>query len=332
MESIALLRDWTGNINTISNGYKKSQILFTALNAGLFDMLETCKSASDIAHTLNWSERGIAMLLDGLVALELIEKSEGHYKNTPMASACLVTGGIAYQGDILHHNANSWNSWEALPERVRTGTGEPQGENRTGKALRSFILGMNNIAKLSASELMEVADLSRYGSVLDLAGGPATYSIAFLQKYPALKATLFDKPEVIEIAREQVLQAGLDNRFSFLPGDCLTDDLGNGYDLIFMSNIIHSFSNEDNQRLVRRAFEALMPGGTLIIKDFILENDRSGPAFSLIFALHMLVHTPAGNTYTFEEVQSWTDAAGFNPGRALPMTPQTRLWLTDKPA
>jgi SAM-dependent methyltransferase len=92
--------------------------------------------------------------------------------------------------------------------------------------------------------------------------------------------------------------------------------LETGYDLVFMSNIIHSFSAEENAALVKRVYDALIPGGVILIKDFIMENDRSGPAFGLIFALHMLVHTPAGGTYTYDEIKGWTDAAGFLPGNS----------------
>lgn len=330
MRDLNQLREWTGFVNTIANGYKKSQILYTALKAGVFDLLEAERQATWVAASLGWSERGTALLLNGLVAMDLVEKRGDVYRNTPMASATLTKGGDAYQGDILLHNLGSWDDWAALEERVRTGTGAPSGERRTGQALRNFILGMSNIARLSAQEVLQAVDLSGCRKMLDLAGGPATYPIAFMEAHPALRATLFDRPEVVEIAKEQVAAAGFEDRFNFIAGDCLADDIGNGYDLVFISNLIHSFSDEENAGLVKKAYEALEPGGLVIIKDFIVENDRSGPAFSLIFALHMLVHTRGGNTYSYEEVRRWTDSAGFNPGEVVSLTPQTRLWIARK--
>ena len=184
---------------------------------------------------------------------------------------------------------------------------------------------------MSAQEVLQTLDLGTYTHILDLACGPATYAITFLQAHPQMKATLFDKPEVIEIAREQVANAGLSERVDTIAGDCITDTLGSGYDLVFMSNIIHSFSAEENASLVKRAYDALLPGGAILIKDFIMKNDRSGPAFGLIFALHMLVHTPGGDTYTHEEIKGWTDKAGFLEGKIVSLTPQTRLWLAQKP-
>ncbi len=331
MENLQQLREWTGKISTIASGYKMSQILYTAFNAGVFDLLTTAKTAQDVAKALDWSERGTGMLLDGLVALDLAIKSDNTYKNTEATSTCLAKSGEAYQGHILRHNHNSWNDWMLLEDRVRTGTCEAKGENRSGEPLRDFILGMHDIATISAREVLETLDLSGYTHMLDLAGGPASYSIAFLQENPDMRATLLDKPPVIEIAKDQIHAAGLDDRFDYIAGDCMKDNLGEGYDLVFMSNIIHSFSAEENAALVKRVYDALASGGVLLIKDFIMENDRSGPAFGLIFALHMLVHTPAGGTYTYDEIKDWTDTAGFLPGTATSLTPQTRLWMARKP-
>lgn len=331
MESLEQLREWTGRVSNIANGYKMAQILYTALNAELFELLESPKSAAEVADARDWSERGTAMLLGGLLALELVTLEDNRYKNTALASACLVKGGCAYQGHILRHSQNSFADWTKLPERVRTGACGESSEDWSGESLRNFILGMRDIATLSAREVLDMVDMSVYRNMLDLAGGPATYSIAFLEANPAMRATLFDRPDVIDIARNEVEAAGLGERFDYLAGDCMADPLGAGYDLVFMSNIIHSFSMDENAALVKRVYDAVAPGGAILIKDFIMEDDRSGPAFGLIFALHMLVHTPAGGTYTFAEIKEWTDAAGFGNGRAMSLTPQTRLWIAEKP-
>lgn len=320
-----------GQVNTIANAYKRSQILFTALDGNVFTLLDQPATAAFVAEKTGWSLRGTAMLLDGLVAINLVTKKDGAYRNGEAASACLVPGAPAWQGDILRHTQASWPAWAELPKCVATGDCSDVREHElSGVALRNFILGMDNVASFSAPEVLRAVDLSRYTSMLDLAGGPATYSAVFLKAHAQLRATLFDRAAVIALAREKVVAAGLQDRFSYITGDCLSDDYGGPYDLIFLSNIVHSFSPEQNAAVVRRAYDALAPGGSIIIKDFIVDNDRSGPAWSLIFSLHMLVHTPGGGTYSFEEVEGWTDRAGFLPGRAVSVTQQTRLWIADK--
>ncbi len=330
MDTLEQHRLWSGEISAIANAFKKSQILFTAFESGIFDLLEHPVSAQEIATALNWSERGTTMLLGGLLSLDLITLSDGKYQNTEASSACLVTGGAAYQGNLMQHTMNGRDAWASLTACIQSGTCQIDVQRRSGEALKSFILGMRNIAQMSARECLAAVDLSGFRHMLDLAGGPGTYGITFQQQFPELHVTLFDRPEVVAIAREQVSEAGLSSRFSFIGGDCICDDLGNGYDLVFLSNIIHSFGTEENAGLMRRAYDALVPGGTLIIKDFILDNDRQGPAYGLMFALQMLVHTTAGNTYSFEEIQRWTDAAGFRQGESISLTPQTRLWIARK--
>lgn len=329
----------TGRINDLATGFRQSAILYAAVEADVFSLFTPGrKTAEEIATALGWDRRGARIFLDALVALDLLDKHDGAYGNTPVSAACLVPGEAAYQGNIVRHLKAGYMNWFRLEEAVRTGAAvrTENGTNfredrRSPDDLRNFILGMDDIARMSARQILDAVDLSGYRHLLDVGGGPGSYSIAFVSRHAAMRATLFDRPEVVDIARAQVSAAGLDGRIAFLQGDFMTDAVGSGYDLVLLSNIIHSYGPENNQRLVKKCFDALEPGGMLILKDFIPDDDRSGPPFSLLFALHMLIHTGEGDTYTFEEVAAWTDAAGFAPGRVAAITPQSRLWLAEKP-
>lgn len=332
------LHDWTARVNALSTGYKQSQILFAAVEAGLFSLLEEERDAEEIAKEVGWHPRGARMLLDGLVALELIEKQAGttagpaRYRNAPIASACLVPGRRGYQGHIIKHQENSWETWGRIEECLRSGTCvDSARRERDSEALRAFILGMSDTARISAEDMLRLLDLSNYERLLDVGGGPATYSIAFLETYPTMRATLFDLPDVVEIAQEEVALAGLTGRFSFVCGDFLTDDLGHGYDLVLVSNIIHSLSPNENRTLLKKCCDAMVSGGLLIVKDFLTDPERTGPPFALLFALQMLLHTPAGDTYSTAQVEAWTREAGFSQGGLIDLTPHSRLWLADKP-
>lgn len=325
------LHEFTGKISEIANAYKQSQLLFTAVNADVFTPLDAPRSAEALAEAKGWSVRGTAIFLDGLVGIGLLEKDGDQYVNTPAASACLVPGKPAYQGAIIRHTQNSWDIWAGLEESVRTGTGVRRGQHEDPEELRDFILGMANIAMLSAPDLLEHVDPAPYRNLLDIGGGPATYTITFLRANPDMRATLFDFPGVVEIARQQVEQAGLAGRVSFIAGDCTRDELGSGYDLVLLSNVVHILGPDENAAVVRKCFDALEPGGTLIIKDFLTDPGQTGPPFSLVFAVHMLLHTDKGRTYSTGEVRAWTEAAGFLPGELRHLTPKTRLWVARKP-
>jgi SAM-dependent methyltransferase len=145
-----------------------------------------------------------------------------------------------------------------------------------------------------------------------------------------MRATIVDLPDVLPIAEQQARHAGLEERIAFQAGDLTCDPFRQGVDLILLSNIVHSYSFDQNRDLVKRCYEALVKGGMLIIKDFFVEPNRSGPPYSLVFALHMLLHTEAGDAYSTHDVAEWTTEAGFPPGKLVDLTPQSRLWLVTK--
>jgi len=328
------VHDLTAHLSEIATGYQRAQVLLTAVAADVFAHLETPRTADEVASALGWSPRGAAMLLDGLVALDLVQKPDGAYTNSPLASECLVPGRPHYQGNILRHHKGAWDTWGRLGEAVRTGSAvsAPQaGGGRSPEQLRNFILGMDDIARISARDVLGVVDIAPFRRMLDVGGGPGSYSITFVGANPNLHATVFDLPEVLPITREQVGKAGLEGRIGYVEGDLTRDALGQGYDLVLVSNIIHMLGPDAIRDLLRKCHEALVSGGLLIVKDFFPDDKRQGPPFALLFALHMLIHTGVGGTYTASELTTWGGEAGFPEGHMADLTPNSRLWLARKP-
>jgi SAM-dependent methyltransferase len=323
--------EFRARLDELAAGYTHSQILFTALRAQVFRCLEGPVRAEDVAHELGWQVRGTRKLLDGLVALGLVEKYHEDYCNAPIAAQCLVSGAPGDQTNILLHRAHGWNAWSKLGLAVKNAEPVADMQGMPEEELRAFILGMDDIARDSAVAVMNAVDLSPYRRVMDLGGGPGSYPITFLERHGEMRATLVDRPKVIAIAREQVEKAGLSGRFDFVEGDLVQDPLPRDHDLIFVSNVVHMLSPDENQELIRRCFEVLAPGGLLILKDFFTDRDHAGPPFSLLFAIQMLLHTPGGDTYSEDEVAAWSEAAGFEKGHVVSLTEQTRLWLAKKP-
>ena len=149
--------------------------------------------------------------------------------------------------------------------------------------------------------------------MLDVGGGSAAYSIAFAQASEKLHVTVLDRPEVLPIAQQHIAEAGLTGRIETIPGDLRRDHFGAGFNLVLLSAICHMLSPEENQDLLRRCLEALAPQGRLVIQDFILEADKTAPKRAAIFALNMLVGTPAGSTYSGDEYAAWMKGVGFGP-------------------
>jgi ubiquinone/menaquinone biosynthesis C-methylase UbiE len=147
--------------------------------------------------------------------------------------------------------------------------------------------------------------------MLDIGGGSATYSIAFAKKNKNLTVTLIDLPPVLKITREMITENRLTKRFHLIGGDFFKVDFGSGYDLVYISHIIHQNGGNENLMLAKKAYQSLHEGGEIVLHDFFLDDSGTAPLFSATFALNMLVHTETGRSYKFSEVEDWLTEAGF---------------------
>jgi cyclopropane fatty-acyl-phospholipid synthase-like methyltransferase len=182
---------------------------------------------------------------------------------------------------------------------------------RGSEWLESFLGAMDVFAREAAPQVAAAVGLSGVRRMLDVGGGAASYAIAFAQAEPELTAVVFDLPNVVPIAQRHIRRAGLEARLTTQAGDYRTDTFGSGFDLALLSAIVHSNSFEENADLVRRCYDALVPGGRLVIRDFIMSPDRTQPAPGALFAINMLVSTEGGGTYTEAEMRAWLETAGF---------------------
>ncbi len=277
--------------------FRASRVLLTANNFKVFDHLDRPQSARIIARKLNTDLRATEILLDALTGLGLLKKKNSIYMNTENSSRFLVSGKPFYQGDIIRHADTLWKNWSWLDEIVKKGKPYHQTHNHT-----DFILGMHNIASLKAKDIVRKIGLKGIKSVLDIGGGPGTYSVEIAKKN--IKVTLFDLPETIRIAKRIIPKNQLKN-IQFLSGDFLSDDIGKGYDLIFISQVLHSYSPKINLQLLRKCKSALNNKGKIVIHEFLISNDRTLPGHNALFSVNMLVNTTGGRCYSPQEMQNW---------------------------
>ncbi len=291
-------------IREVVFAFWQSRILLTANNLRIFDHLERPVSARKLARILSLDPRATELLLDALVSMGIIRKKEKRFVNTPSASRYLVQGGACYLGDIIRHNDVLWQNWSCLDEVVKTG--------RPAKRAfepESFILGMHNLATLKKDRLFKKLNLKRVRKVLDLGGGPGTYAMEFAKK--GKEVYLFDRPETLKIARELIKKEGFHERINLIEGDFLADPIGTDYDLILMSQILHSYGKGDILSLIGKARKALKPDGILAIHEFYLNSTHTGPVWGTLFSINMLVNTPEGRTYSTEELKKLLRQRGF---------------------
>ncbi len=292
------------NFARLWGGFRASRVILSANNLGIFEQLKSPKTAADIARAASTDARATEILLDALTAIGLIRKSGSRYSNTETAKKFLVKASALYQGDMLRHADSLWKSWSGLDDVVRTGR-----PNRSGtRDYESFIKAMHNNAVFRAKEVIGAIDLKSVTRALDLGGGPGTYSMELAGE--KISVTLFDLPETVEIAKQYVRERNIKNVY-FVTGDFQTDDIGSGFDLVFISQILHSLSIQESIKLIEKAGRALNPGGTIAIHEFLLEKNRAFPVPGALFSINMLVNTPEGRSYTTEEMKEWLSKAGF---------------------
>ena len=304
----------------LARGFQPAKMLMVAVDLAVFDFLEEPHSAVETAAWLKANDRATGIFLNGLAALGLLVKEVDYFKNSEAASRFLVRDKADYRGEIIKHMEHTWErGWHDLQNTVLVGhpqeadpekwvDAKPQREE---KEVRAFICGMDAIARDLAPKVTAALDLTKVRRLLDLGGGPATYALAFVQANPQLQATVFDLPMPIKIAQEQIAQQNLSDRVDTLAGNFLKDDIGQGYDFIWVSQILHSHNEAQCKMIIAKCIQALNPGGTLAIHDFYLNRDGASPRAPAMFGVHMLAVTPRGRAYTWGEVGEWMAEAGL---------------------
>lgn len=297
------IQDELKEVRMLWGNYWASRVLLTANNFGVFEYLVTSKTSKNIALLTKTDLRATEILLDALTGLRLLKKSSNKYKNSPMANRFLVPNSPYYHGNIIKHLDTVWKNWSELDEVIKTGK-----PSRKAYDHDSFIRGMHDISKMKASSVMKLIGLKGVKKALDLGGGPGTYSIEMAKK--GLAVTLFDLPETIKIAQDIIRESGV-KHVDFIAGDFLSDDIGKGYDLIFISQVLHAFSEKDNVKLIRKSAKALSREGKIVVQEFYIDNNHANPARSAIFSVNMLVNTEGGKCYSPSEIKRWLYKAGL---------------------
>ncbi len=321
-------------IRQTASAFMRSRILLTAFDLGIFTALaKSPASAAEAAALVKADERAVDRLLCALCVLGLVEKTDGLYANAPASATYLVKGGERYMGE-LGHMSDLFESWASLTEAVRAGGAvrPHRFEDQDEEQAETFITAMHNISKPQAPILAEKLDLSGARRLLDVGGGSGAYSIALARKYPTLSCTVFDVPTVRPIALRYAAEAGLEGRVDVVEGDYMSDSLGAGYDAVLFSAIVHINGPKENAWLMKKAFDALEPGGKVIVRDFIMDEERTTPARGAIFSLNMLVNVSRGDSYTAGEIAQWLSAAGFGNVSRIDLNPETAAMVGVKPA
>ena len=308
-------KQWTADqILDLARSYQPVAILAAAADLDLFDAIGADRLTADvIARRLHCNKRGMTVLLDTLVALQMLTKQATRYSVPASISKVLTHVGSDSVLVMAQHQANCLRRWDRLATVIKTGKPAqcvPSIRGAQGDTA-SFIGAMHAInVRASAKVVRDIQPLP-FNHLLDVGGGSGTWTIAFLHANPAGQATIFDLPQVIPLADKRLTKVGLRHRVNLVKGNFYTDPLPKGYDLAWVSAIVHQNSRQQNRKLFRKVYRALDSGGRIAIRDILMEKSRTAPIMGALFAINMLVATPGGGTFTFEELRDDLKVAGF---------------------
>ena len=294
--------------------YWETKILLTAIKLDLFSALDgRSESPSDLARRLSLDERALSLVLHALAAMRILTKHEGRFANTGVARKHLVKVSPDYVGHLLVLHDSEWLHWGKLEETVRTGVSPVrQHVFETDPEMGANVLAvLDRIGRGSGVTLAKVLQLDGVERMLDVGGGAGTNAIAFCREYSRLNATVFDLPATLQVTERFIKEAGLEDRIAVMPGNFNTDSLGGRYDLVLLSDVLHYQDAQANAGLVRKILSHLTDRGRLVIKDRFLDQDRTSPAWTTAFAVHILVNTEHGECFTTQEAMEWMTRAGF---------------------
>jgi 2-polyprenyl-3-methyl-5-hydroxy-6-metoxy-1,4-benzoquinol methylase len=318
-------------------GYAPALILDSAAACGIFEALaQGGRTSAEVAEACSVTPRGAAILLNALVGLEWLTKSGEAYMLTEESAALLLKGSPGYHGGMLWHIVRRLlPAWQSLETTLRTGKpAVPLNiEGEGGGCFRDFVAALycaNYPAARTLAGALPAVREQRDLKVLDVAAGSGVWGIALALASPKVHVTALDWQAVVPVTRNTAEQTGVADRFDFIGGDVHEADWGSGYDLIVLGHLLHTQGETLSRSLLRKAREALAPGGTVVVAEVLVNEDRTGPAMPLIFAVNMLVTTDIGDTYSLSEITSWLADAGYGNIRTLDVPGSSPLILADK--
>jgi ubiquinone/menaquinone biosynthesis C-methylase UbiE len=302
-------------------GYQVSGILKAGIELGVFDQLaEGQTEPSAIASSIDADERGTRILLDALAAVGLLEPDGDSYRLTPVADAFLVRERPSYLGGMANILGSDWewDGFRRLGDAVRRGGTllEEHAEEPGHSWWETFARSIGGMATPAAEALAQFlapwAEKRQPLDVLDLACGNGKYSATLATANEHARITLLDWPNVLEITRGFIAEAGLAERASYIEGNMFEVPLDGPYDLVIASHVFHHFSEERCVELLERLAKALKPNGRIAIQDFLAAG--TAPAeepFPRLFSVLMLVWTREGEAYPLETYERMLEATGF---------------------
>jgi SAM-dependent methyltransferase len=283
-------------------------LLGSALKSGLFSALTEEKDIPSLKNALGADERALYIVLEALCTLGYVNKKEDRYIITDKARSLFLERGEDYVGGYLPHLMDILEAWLAIPDIIKGIKPEKSTQRDVSTFMHAMASKPDAFVEEVVSHCLERKRDAKYA--LDLGGGPGKYAKAFINR--GLHTILYDMPETIDYVGKEF---GLDKiknltlkKGDFTVNDFVKDFNEESFDIVFMGNICHIYSEEENRKLIKNVQKLLKNGGMIAIEDFV----RGRSPRAEMFGVNMLAHTEGGNTYTEAQYRDWLRDGGFH--------------------
>lgn len=298
----------------MAESYMGACVLGAAAELDLFTLLANeAATAEEVTRWIRGDRRCTEVLLDAAVSLDLLDKEDGIYSVPQPLVSCLTEGSEDTVLPMIRHRMNILRGWSQLSWMAKSGVPFPRQASIRGMLAdrEAFVAAMHSVSGPIADDVIARWGPPKFTHALDVGGASGTWTLALLRTMPEARATLFDLPDAVEQARERIGQTELNDRVTLAVGDFYRDELPGGVDLAWVSAIVHQHSREENRELFRKVYRALQPGGTIAIRDAVMDANHTSPRFGALFAVNMIVNTDSGGTFSCEELAEDLQEAGF---------------------
>ncbi|VAX33308.1 hypothetical protein MNBD_NITROSPINAE05-725 [hydrothermal vent metagenome] len=302
-------------IQKLLHAYQPVCVFMTANKLRVFDELKSPTVAEDVAQKLSLSLKGTERLLNGLTALGIVVKENGKFHLPAEWQRYLTKDGDHSMQQWIRLSADLLPVWLELPQFIQSGTmvksimdilgNEPEG-------MRAFIDAMHDKGRKAAWMLARELPIGDARKMLDVGGGPGTYALEWAKLHNSLKATVFDIPPVVAVAKDYIKRYRLEDRVDTKAGDFNKDDFGKGYDLILLANVIHMYDRAVGENLIHKAFNSLETGGRIVIHGLCTNEEQTAPQEDALFSLTIGMLTEGGKAHPVQEQLQWLEEAGFS--------------------
>jgi SAM-dependent methyltransferase len=321
----------SARIVRMASAFQESSLLFAASDLGIFQALsEGEATAATLASRLSLSPRGAGLLLDACVAAALLTKQGEQYRNSPDAAAFLIPGRPGDLSGALRYNRDVYAAWGRVAEFARTGTPVESPALHLGSdpaRTRAFAMSMHGKTMAMAPGVLPLIDVTGRRQLLDVGGGPGTFSTLLAKANPDLRCTVLELPPIAAIATELIAGQGLSDRVTTLPGDYHTTPFPEGNDVVLLFGMLHQEPVNVIRDLLQRAYASLNPSGVVYIMDMMTDETHTKPPFSAMFAVNMALTKEHGWVFSDRELDEWIRDAGFVNFSVQPLPPPMPHWF-----